>query len=278
MTNMPTESTPLLAKKPINGGPWGNIGQVVIAGTGFLADAYDLFVVDLAIACLHLIRPLAPMEKSLIAAATLSGAAIGQVFFGVLADWFGRRLTFIWTCVFIIAGAVGSAFCQWDAVLSISVQLALCRFLLGFGVGGEYPIAATITAETAHIEYRGTFISAVFSMQGWGVLLSTLVMLIGIVSHCPLDYLWRISLAFGAIPTVLVIYFRAQMKETESFKAIQKKNTFLEHLHQAKGVIRAHWRELIVSRSHGTASASSTARDLSCTDGPSWVLAKHRVH
>ena len=40
------------------------------------------------------------------------------------------------------------------------------RFLLGIGIGGDYPMSAVITAEFASTKYRGRMMAAVFSMQG----------------------------------------------------------------------------------------------------------------
>jgi len=246
---MAGEEAPLIEKKDKKERITGQWRQVLIAGTGFLADAYDLFVIDLAIACLNTIRPLHPLEKSLIAAATLTGAVVGQVAFGTLGDWFGRRSSFIWTCVLILVGAIASASCQWDfGPVSMATQLALSRFILGVGVGGEYPLAATITSENSTRQHRASLISAVFSMQGWGVLLSTVVMLSGLYAGIGLDLVWRLSLLFGALPTAIVIYFRTQMVETQAFREEMQKMghvTWSEHVRHSTGIIKTHWRELI---------------------------------
>jgi MFS family permease len=61
-------------------------------------------------------------------------------------------------------------------------------------------------------------ISAVFSMQGWGVILSTVLVFVLLqFPSIPLDHVWRIAIIVGALPTAIVIYFRAQMIETEEF-------------------------------------------------------------
>ena len=91
--------------------------QVFIVGAGFLADAYDLFVVDLVLSNLDVVArekyPEVNAEefdqylvhgKSLIAASTLVGALCGQLFFGFLGDWVGRKWTFLSTCVLILVG------------------------------------------------------------------------------------------------------------------------------------------------------------------------------
>ncbi|GMP77466.1 hypothetical protein CsSME_00033734 [Camellia sinensis var. sinensis] len=60
------------------------------------------------------------------------------------------------------------------------VMAALCffRFWLGFGIGGDYPLLATIMSEYANKKTRGAFIAAVFAMQGFGILASGIVALI----------------------------------------------------------------------------------------------------
>lgn len=65
-----------------------------------------------------------------------------------------------------------------------SVMGTLCffRFWLGFGIGGDYPLSATIMSEYANKKTRGAFIAAVFAMQGFGILTGGIVTLI--VSAC----------------------------------------------------------------------------------------------
>lgn len=225
--------------------------QVIVVGAGFLADAYDLFVVDMVLSILGRLHPggLLPADKSLIASATLVGAIIGQIVFGFLGDWVGRRWTFLLTCVLIVAGAALSGCVVWTApgsTFSLVVQLALCRFVLGIGVGGEYPLAATIAAEGASSKQRGRLIAAIFSMQGWGMLLSCLLVLGLLAVGAPLEVIWRSVLMFGAVPSAMVILTRSRMEETEMFKEAQTEGQPLSaHLGVAIGHIRRYWRPLV---------------------------------
>ena len=202
------------------------IKQIIIAGAGFFADAYDLFVIDLALAILDVTRPeaMTSWDKSLMGSASLSGAVVGQLLFGILGDWFGRRNTFIATCLLIMIGCTGAALStdveiNGKVVCSFSKLFAFFRFILGLGIGGEYPLAATITMESASVAAKSTMIAAVFSMQGWGVLLSAALTtaLLHFSDFLPLEFVWRIAIGFGAIPTACVILFRAQMVETPAY-------------------------------------------------------------
>ena len=49
---------------------------VAIAGSGFMADAYDLFVINLALKCLEQDYEQSSLDKSLIASAALWGAMV----------------------------------------------------------------------------------------------------------------------------------------------------------------------------------------------------------
>lgn len=228
--------------------------QVVFAGTGFLADAYDLFVIDLVLAILQRLHPdgISVADKSLVASATLLGAVSGQIFFGVMGDWLGRKWTFLVTCVLIIFGALGSACVVWsEGDFSLVRQLSLARFLLGVGVGGEYPLAATIAAESSDRATRGRLIAAVFSMQGWGMLLSILFTMLFLASEMPLEWIWRLLLALGALPSALVIYLRAKMEESDLFQKARRSAdessgaSFLSHASRAWLIIREFWHPMI---------------------------------
>ena len=67
---------------------------------------------------------------------------------------------------------------------SLAVIGTLCwwRFFLGFGVGGDYPLSATIMSEYSSRLSRGAFVSAVFAMQGVGILTAATVAII--VTQC----------------------------------------------------------------------------------------------
>lgn len=256
---MPPDETTRLIDSDVKAfeGPGGlgpSVRQVVIAGTGFLADAYDLFVIDLVIAILRRLHPggIGPAEKSLVAAATLIGAVAGQVVFGVLGDWLGRKWTFLVTCFLIVFGALGSSCVVWNSgPFSLVLQLALCRFLLGVGVGGEYPLAATIAAESSDRVTRGRLLATVFSMQGWGMLLSCVLTLLMLLCGLPLETTWRALLALGAVPSAAVIYLRAKMEETSMFQQAHASGencaapSLSGHISRSWAVLRKFWRPMV---------------------------------
>ena len=127
--------------------------RILISGAGFLADAYDLFVINVAIdlmAEVPYLQTLTPGLKSSTKSIALIGAVIGQIGFGSLADVIGRRKVFIATCTLVIISALLSASVQdIPGPFGIYSQLTLCRFFLGVGVGGRksfsWPVFVKIT-------------------------------------------------------------------------------------------------------------------------------------
>ena len=98
--------------------------------------------------------------------------------------------------------------------------------MLGLGIGGDYPISSTIMSEFANKKTRGSFIAAVFSMQGFGILASAAVTIVvcsifrrafGSEDHNTpkeADVAWRLILMLGSVPAALTYYWRMMMPET----------------------------------------------------------------
>jgi MFS family permease len=82
-------------------------------------------------------------------------------------------------------------------------------------LGGEYPLSAAITSETAKPEERARALATVFSMQGFGIICCSLVLIIATHTITSVDSQWRFALAMGAVPMIISIYFRWKMIDTE---------------------------------------------------------------
>jgi MFS family permease len=61
-------------------------------------------------------------------------------------------------------------------------------------------------------------LAAVFSLQGLGLLLSSLVILFFLALHFPLESTWRLCLGLGAVPSIIAFYLRWKMHESKTFK------------------------------------------------------------
>jgi MFS transporter, PHS family, inorganic phosphate transporter len=213
--------------------------RVLLAGAGFLADAYDLFVINLV---LRLLRDEYPeytktgqigQLQGAVASAALFGAIFGQLVAGSLADVVGRKVIFVATAALIMIGSIMSAFSNETTYMTVYGHIACWRFVLGAGVGGEYPLAATVTSESTTAARRGALMASVFAMQGMGSLLSVLVVLLCLSFGCSSGFTWRFSLAFGAVPVLIAFPWRIRMHETETFERVKMERTeSQQHLQQ----------------------------------------------
>ena len=203
--------------------------RVLLAGAGFLADAYDLFVINLVLRLLREEYPhyidsgeIHAFEGS-VASAALLGSIIGQLVAGSMADVIGRKKIFVITAALITIGCIGASLMNDYESVSIYYSISCWRFILGLGVGGEYPLAATVTSESSSAARRGSLMAAVFAMQGVGALISVFVVIICLELGASKGFAWRFALAFGAVPALLAFPWRLRMHETESFERIKDK-------------------------------------------------------
>ncbi|KAJ9553868.1 hypothetical protein OSB04_017913 [Centaurea solstitialis] len=242
----------------------------VIVGMGLFTDSYDLFCIipimrligriyypkfDKDVPQANWFEVPAVVESVLIGEA-LMGAMIGQIIFGCLGDRFGRRYVYGVSLALMVMGSIGCGFTftpltAFTALTPmVFISLGFFRFLLGLGTGGDYPLSATIMSEFANKTTRGAFIAGAFSMQGFGILLSSLVTMAvcatfkAIGGNLPTpseemmaskssaqvppisDLAWRVILMIGAIPASMTYYWRKKMPETARFTALVEKNRF----------------------------------------------------
>ncbi|KAG8370431.1 hypothetical protein BUALT_Bualt14G0116100 [Buddleja alternifolia] len=225
---------------------------IVIAGMGFFTDAYDLFCISLVTKLLGRIyyhhdgatKPgtLPPNVSAAVNGVAFCGTLAGQLFFGWLGDKLGRKKVYGMTLMLMVICSVASGLSFSDKPKSVMATLCFFRFWLGFGIGGDYPLSATIMSEYANKKTRGAFIAAVFAMQGFGILAGGMVGIImsaafksaypaptyqdnPLASTIPqADYVWRLIVMFGALPAALTYYWRMKMPETARYTALVAKN------------------------------------------------------
>jgi MFS transporter, PHS family, inorganic phosphate transporter len=188
---------------------------LITAGMGFFADAYDLFIIGVAAALITADWHIASYQKSLLSSLALLTSAVGAVFFGRLADKLGRKKVYGFEVLVLAAGAVASA-CSpgiW--------WLIAFRGILGFGIGGDYPVSATIMSECASRHDRGRMVALVFAMQGAGLVIGPLVAIGLLEAGLRPDLAWRVMLALGAVPALAVFWLRRRLRETPRFLLAQ---------------------------------------------------------
>lgn len=231
---------------------WYHFTAIIIAGMGFFTDAYDLFCISLVTKLLGRIyyhvdgakKPgtLPPNVSCAVTGVALCGTLAGQLFFGWLGDKLGRKRVYGLTLMLMCLCSIASGLSFGRDAKTVMATLCFFRFWLGFGIGGDYPLSATIMSEYASKKTRGAFIAAVFAMQGFGILAGGIFAILissafdarfkapayevdPIASTIPqADYVWRIILMAGSLPALLTYYWRMKMPETARYTALVAKN------------------------------------------------------
>ena len=202
--------------------PVGNFHYklLIVTGLGWLFDSMDTGLISFVLPMLAKDWALAPEQVGLIGSIGLFGMAIGAVMAGSLADKFGRKNIFAAT---VILYSVSTGLC---AIAWSYESLLVFRFLVGFGLGGELPVAATLVSEYAPAHLRGRFIVLLESFWAVGWLAAALL------SYFFLPVFgWKAAFLLGSLPALYVFIIRLHMPE--SIRYLVSKN----RIDEAKEII-----------------------------------------
>lgn len=163
---------------------------------------------------------------------------IGGWFFGRMADKMGRKQSMTLSVLLMSLGSLLIAFTPTYKTVGIlaPIILLLARLLQGLSVGGEYGVSATYLSEMATKNRRGFYSSFQYVTLVGGQLIALGIQLLlqnVLLSEAQLyEWGWRIPFVIGAILSVVALYLRRSLQETEAFEA-QKQDT-----HHKKGTIK----------------------------------------
>jgi len=187
-----------------------------LSGLGVLLDGFDLFIIGVALPLITMQFALSDFDKGMVGAAAVLGAVVGAAVMGHLADHFGRRLLFMIDLLLFVVFAVLSGF-AWDLW-----SLLAFRFLLGFAVGADYPIASSYLAEFMPSSVRGRWMVGAFSFQAIGILLGATLGVVILLSGADQELAWRLMLAAGAIPALIIVFLRRSIPESPEWEHATK--------------------------------------------------------
>ncbi len=182
----------------------GQRRTLLAASLGWMLDSFDAMLYALVLA--HIMRDLGMSKGTagLLSTLMLLASGIGGVLFGFLADRIGRKRA-------LMLSIVTYSVCSFASGLSTTVlMLAIVRFILGLGMGGEWNTGATLVAETWPDALRAKAIAIVQSSWAIGYALAALVA--GIV----LRYAsWRAVFFVGILPALVTLWIRREVPESE---------------------------------------------------------------
>eukprot|EP00727_Mastigamoeba_balamuthi_P005795 m51a1_g1835 putative mfs phs inorganic phosphate transporter (568) ;mRNA; f:550901-552741 len=259
---------------------WFHIKTIIISGVGFFTDAYDIFIINLVVPMIGYCywtdhkNKVPTIDSTMMKGGTTIGTFIGQLAFGLLGDYLGRKKIYgVELLIMILCTMCTSMSCTTHGGVSITVMLSLWRLGLGFGIGGDYPLSAVLTSEYSSKNRRGMMIGLVFAMQGIGILFGAIVscVLLGIFkarieeSQRNIDHVWRLCLLIGVVPAACALYFRTRVPESPRYTMEVEQN-----LHQATRDIEK-LKTGVETDGTGAASSSAAAAAASKHQGLTWA-------
>jgi MFS family permease len=175
---------------------------LIAASLGWMLDAMDILIYSLVLNDVRREFGIDDRTSGVLLALPLVTSAFGGMFFGWMADRFGRTralmASILWYSVFTAACGLSQTV----------VQLGLFRALLGFGFGGEWAIGAALVAETWPAEHRGKALG--FMQSAWAVGYAAAALLNAMVLP---RWGWRAVFFAGILPALVTVWIRRSVAE-----------------------------------------------------------------
>lgn len=184
---------------------------LLAASFGWMLDAFDAMLYALVLAYVMRDLGMSKATSGFLYTLTLLASGIGGIFFGFLADRIGRKRA-------LMLSILTYSLCSFASGLSTSVMmLAVFRFILGLGMGGEWNTGATLVAESWPDELRAKALAVVQSSWAIGYALAALVA--GMV----LRYgSWRMVFFVGILPALVTLWIQSRVPESPMWLAQQR--------------------------------------------------------
>lgn len=182
----------------------GQRRTLLAAALGWGLDAFDTMLYALLLGLLMRDLGMSKTVAGFLGTITLLASGIGGVLFGFVADRIGRKRA-------LMASILTYSVCSFASGLATSIaMLAVARFLLGLGMGGEWNTGATLVAESWPTEFRAKAISIVQS--SWALGFAAAALVAGPVARY---YGWRAVFFVGILPALVTLWIQRSVPESQ---------------------------------------------------------------
>jgi putative MFS transporter len=196
---------------------WWHVRARIIVGVATFFDAFDALAIAFVLPVLVPLWKMTPPQIGFMISAGYVGQLLGALFFGWIAERYGRITGMV--------GAIGlfgvmSLVCAfaWDYN-----SLLWFRTIQGIGLGGEVPIAAVYISELSRAKGRGRF-----------VLLYELIFPVGLVCAGFIGawsvprFGWQSMFIIGAVPALLALVLQRLLPESPRWLAVNGRDVEAE--------------------------------------------------
>ena len=179
---------------------------LITAGLGWMFDSMDTGIISFVLPVLMKTWNLSTEQVGYIGSIGLVGMALGAVLGGSIADIVGRKKVFAFTLV-MYSLATGLCGLSWSYG-----SLLFFRFLVGFGLGGQLPVAVTLVSEFSPAKHRGKFLVLLESFWAAGWLIAALISYVVIPR-----FGWQVAFFIGALPALYIFYLWKAIPESPRY-------------------------------------------------------------
>jgi putative MFS transporter len=197
----------------------------VLIGVATFFDAFDALLIASVLPVLVPLWKMTPPQIGMLISAGFLGQLIGALFFGWIAERYGRMTGMIWSIgIFAVMSLVCALAWSYNSLL-------IFRIIQGFGLGGEVPIAAAYISELAKPNVRGRFVLLYELIFPVGIVASS-ILGVWIVPH----WGWQYMFVVGALPAILVLFLRRVLPESPRWLAsrgrLAEANAAITHIEE----------------------------------------------
>lgn len=179
---------------------------LITAGLGWMFDSMDTGIVSFILPVLMKEWHLSPEQVGDIGSIGLLGMAVGAIIAGMIADRIGRKKVFAFT---LLTYSIATGLCglSWNLT-----SLLVFRFIVGFGLGGQLPVAVTLVSEFSPVKHRGKFLVLLESFWAFGWLLAAVISYIVIPR-----FGWPFAFFIGFLPALYILFLWRTIPESPRY-------------------------------------------------------------
>lgn len=199
--------------------------SLIAGGLGWMLDAMDVMLYSMILAHLMTALGMSKQTGGMLNSLTLAASAVGGLLFGFLADRIGRTRSLMAS---ILVYSIASFACGFSTSV---LMLAVFRFILGLGMGGEWATGAALIAETWPADHRGKALGLMQSSWAIGEMIAA-----GVVALVLPHFGWRAVFFAGVLPALAVFWI---------YRAVPEPQIWLEQTRKDAGSLHQLWHKSI---------------------------------
>ena len=233
-----------------------------------MLDGFVIFALGVAMPLIIAEFHITPEVVGLIGAALVLGAVFGAGFGGPLADRLGRKRLMLVDMIIIAVGAGTSALAKGPMMLFVG------QFLVGVGVGIDFPVSSTYISEVSPKRSRARMMVATIACQSVGMLLAAAITLL-LLKNVGSAQNWRLFLATEGI--IALLFFLLRLPEPDSPHWLMTRGIFPEAA-QAFIRIMPEQREAVLQLIRQSREEKSLANSVAYSKAPGLTIVFSRPY